>query len=434
MKTITLSLLGRCSIEIGDQEVKPDSPLLFFLLLYLCVEGGRAVRRSELIDLIFPDGADQRAASHSLRQLLYRLRRKGVPLEFDGLQVSISPRMIAGGLHHFLSASLEERACQLERNIVVLPHYSPPTSAASEWVEGLIDRWNSEIRRQLNDDLQAFRQRADWRSVETIARRVLELDELNESATLYLAEAIARTGSKTLALGLLSKYEANVEKTEPHLTLPANLLRKRIVGIATTQSGSLTQLPLIGRGTEIGQLTRTWHTSRQGSFRVVSISGERFVGKTRLLEELSALVNVDASGSVIWSRPSERERDRPLALFADIAKQMMALPGAAGCDPSAMALLRNLTQAPSPHGPIGNAFASAFAQSRYDEAGIRNSLSELIASVSEERPLLCLIDASRDLHHSSVAMLKAVKLRASTARALFVVAQRTRGRCQRPCS
>lgn len=423
MKTITLSLLGKCSIEVGDQEVKPDSPVLFFLLLYLCVESGRPVRRSELIELIFPDAVDQKATSHSLRQLIYRLRRMGAPLQFEGQQVSLSPRVIAGGLHQFLSASVEERVRKLEQTIVVLPHYTPPTSPASVWIELVRDRWHTAIRRQLNDDLQALRQRAEWRSVEVIARRVLEMDPLNEAATLYLAEAIARTGSKTLALGLLSKYEADVERAEPHLALPAHVLRKRIVGlVGASPNGSLTQLPLIGRGAEIDRLTRAWNTSRQGCFRVVAVSGDRLVGKTRLLEELSALVSLDASGSVIWSRPSERERDRPLALFADIAKQIMCLPGAAGCDPSALALLRTLTQATSPHGPIGN----AFAHSRYDEACIRNAFAELIASVCEERPLLCLIDCSHDLHSSSVAMLKAVKLRAPDTCALLVVAQRTR--------
>ena len=423
MKTITLSLLGKCSIEFGDQHIKPDSPLLFFVLLFLCVESGRPIRRSELIDLIFPDATDPRATSHSLRQLLYRLRRKGAPLQLEGQQVSISPRVIAGGLQHFLSASPDERARQLERTILVLPHYSPPTSAASEWIEGIRDRWHSVIRRQLTDDLQAFRQRADWRSVEMIARRVLELDPLNESATLYLAEAIARTGSKTLALRLLSQYEADVETTEAHLTLPATVLRKRIVGTgSTTPSSTFSQLPLIGRGAEIGQLTRVWNASRQGSFRVVSVCGDRLVGKTRLLEELSALVNVDASGSVIWIRPSEREHDRPLALFAEISKQLLILPGAAGCDPSALSLIRTLTQATPPDGPIGNAFAHPL----YDEACLRDSLSELISAVCEERPLLCLIDSSHEFHDSSAAMLKAVKRRVGHARILFVVAHRTR--------
>ena len=424
MKTVTLSLLGECRIEFGDQEVTPDSPLLFFLLLYLCVESGRLISRSELLELTFSSSFDQKATSHSLRQLLYRLRSKGAPLQFDGQLISIPPRVITGGLHHFLSVSPEERARQLERTIVVLPHYTPPTSAASEWIEGIRDRWHSLMRRQLNDDLQTYRERANWRSVEMVARRVLEIDALNESATLYLAEAIARTGSKTLALDILSRYEADVEKAEPHLTLPAHVLRKRIVGIAgATRTETQTQLPLVGRSTEIGHLTHAWNISRDGCFRVVALSGDRLVGKTRLLEELSALVNVDASGSVIWSRPSEREYGRPLALFADIAKQMMVLPGAAGCDPIALSQLSALTQATSPNGPIGN----PFTHSGYNEAGIRNALSELIASVCEERPLLCLIDSSHDLPDSSIAMLKAVKLREPKASALFIVAQRTRG-------
>lgn len=423
MKTVTLSILGNCSIEVGDLKVKPDSPLLFFLLLYLCVEEGRSIPRSELLELLFPAAHDRQAASHSLRQLLYRLRRLGVPLLFQAGHVSTPLGTVKGSLHELASESLEARSAHLDRGVVVLPHYAPPNASASEWTERLKDRWHSFIRRLLNDDLQAFRQRADWRAIETVARRLLELDPLNESATLYLAEAIARTGSKTLALSFLSKYESDVGQTEPHLTLPSRVLRRRIIGIdEATRDGRKRQLPLLGRAKEIGELTLAWNSSLKGCFRVLCLTGDRNVGKTRLLQELSALVSVDGSGVVIWSRLSEREHGRPLALFADLARQLVGLPGAAGCDPSALSLLRFLAEAKSPSGPIG----SAFAHSRYDEAGIRNALSELIGSVGEEQPILCLIDGSEELDRSSVAMLSAVKHRQPQTRALFVVAERAR--------
>lgn len=423
MKTIRLSILGNCAIGVANLEVTPESPLLFFLLLYLSLEDNRAIRRSELLEVLFPDTEDRNAAAHSLRQLLYRLRRMGVPLNLQGRQVSVHAGSVEGGLTEFLSTSLESRATFLERSIAVLPHYSPPNAVASEWIERLRDRWYSVIRRQLNDDLEAFRLRADWRSIESISRRLLEVDPLNESATLYLAEAIARTGSKTVALTILSRYEMDVGQSASHLTIPARVLRKRLVAIDDTgREGKPRELPLIGRASEIAALSLAWRTSRQGCLSVVSVTGDRSVGKTRLLQELSALVNVDASGTVIWIRPSAREHGRPLALFADIARQLIVLPGAAGCDPLALSLLRFLTEAPAPSGPIGN----AFNHSLYDEAGIRNALCELITSVSEECPLLFLIDAWKALDRSSVAMLKAVRVRQPQTRALIVVAETAR--------
>lgn len=54
----------------------------------------------------------------------------------------------------------------------------------------------------------------------------------------------------------------------------------------TAHSGSLTQF--VGREHEIGLLKRAWHLSQEGVGQVVMISGEPGIGKSRLVEALSA--------------------------------------------------------------------------------------------------------------------------------------------------
>jgi class 3 adenylate cyclase/predicted ATPase len=51
--------------------------------------------------------------------------------------------------------------------------------------------------------------------------------------------------------------------------------------------------PLIGRQEELGLLLRAWQQSKEGSGQVVSISGEAGIGKSRLVEAISAEVRKD---------------------------------------------------------------------------------------------------------------------------------------------
>src|SRR4051812_31659042 len=85
-----LNTIGSLSISVGSSRITAKSPLPCATLLYLIAERGNEVSRRTLIELLYP-GATEEAGSHSLRQLLYRLREKGVPLD-HGAPVVFLPR------------------------------------------------------------------------------------------------------------------------------------------------------------------------------------------------------------------------------------------------------------------------------------------------------------------------------------------------------
>ena len=85
---IRLRTLGDSTIEVGTSRIGPDSTVLFALLLYLAVERGRPIPRARLRELLWP-GVPEKKAWHSLRQLLYRLRQMGVPIDADGGQIML---------------------------------------------------------------------------------------------------------------------------------------------------------------------------------------------------------------------------------------------------------------------------------------------------------------------------------------------------------
>src|SRR5258705_9367604 len=83
---IHLHTLGDAVITVGEKEIRPTAPLVFAALLYLAVERGRRVPRTALQEMLFPN-VDERSGAHSLRQLLYKLRHLGAPIDADSASV-----------------------------------------------------------------------------------------------------------------------------------------------------------------------------------------------------------------------------------------------------------------------------------------------------------------------------------------------------------
>src|SRR5437868_12973777 len=85
---ISVQTLGSVAIDVGKRRLGPSSGRLFALLLYLSFRRGHATSRRVVQELLFPESEHGQAA-HSLRQLLYRLRQIGVPLEADADQLQL---------------------------------------------------------------------------------------------------------------------------------------------------------------------------------------------------------------------------------------------------------------------------------------------------------------------------------------------------------
>src|ERR1051326_5567218 len=77
---LRLRTIGEVSVEVGSTVIDSSSPHALAALFYLSVERGKQVARKTLAELLFP-AADEHSAMHSLRQLIYRLRKLGAPIE-----------------------------------------------------------------------------------------------------------------------------------------------------------------------------------------------------------------------------------------------------------------------------------------------------------------------------------------------------------------
>lgn len=413
-----LRIVGESVIEVGDKRLTPRSPQLFALLLFLAIEHQRDVPRAELLELLYPDG-DSIEFSHRLRQLLYKLKSMGAPLTLGDGMVRVDGGQVVNDVARLLSGGWELRKERLARSFEVLPHYLPPAGTPLiEWVDEFRDRTHNSLRQQLTGDFDIARRKADWRYLEALARRTLELDPLNETAILGLAEATARAGSKVLAVSMLAAYRAELGEERAGLALPASLLEKRInASRERTLSMKREPLPFLGRERELETLLSRWETARRGGAHALWLTGNKSIGKTRLAEELVANVLIGGASRVVTFAMSPVDADRPLSLFAALANRFSSLPGAAACDPLSLQALGKLSGSIS----IPSAVNPENTNSTYSDAAIRNAICDLVGCVTDELSVLVVVDDAQYLDDASAHLLDAVLSRVANKRLLVVL-------------
>ena len=417
MSQVRLRILGESVIHIGDVTLEPSATHLFALMLFLGVERGKSIQRSTLSDLL--DSEDEPCvSSHNLRQLLYRLRRAGAPLDCTASAVRLPADRVSECPEAFLCHSYAESCRLLPSSPILLPGYRPPTSRLSNWLERYRGELAHKLRRKLAIDLHRARQSADWIGVEHLARTLLELDQLNETATLCLAEAMARTGSKHHALQLLQEYAEDVGRSADSLALPPRVLTRRIAAIQIASNPHREKAVILGRGSVVERLSDAWSRARVGRLSIVAVTGEKSIGKTRVIEELITLVRLDGSGIALPFRRLPADRGRPMSLFADISRQLSQLPGAAGCSPRSLPFLDRLTNAADGSKQL----AEDAYDAQWSEKGTSHALIDLLDSVSSERPLLCCIDDSENLDDASLTLLSQLPTLSPSLPILVVVA------------
>ncbi|MEA3247715.1 MAG: BTAD domain-containing putative transcriptional regulator, partial [Gemmatimonadota bacterium] len=230
MPAIWISVVGRCEIHLGRSRIKPESAVFFGLLLYLGLRPGVRVTREELLELLWP-GSPEQARRHSLRQLLYRIRRAEVPLELDGPEVVLD----GANVHSDLAALFDDAwADTVAVEDVPSPlslfagyrHSLGPAFAA--WVDGVREDACVAIRKACMRHISEGRREGRWPDVETVARIAIVCDPMNETAHMALAEATHMAGAKAEALRVLDTYLWELGDTGGHVGRDARVLRNRI--------------------------------------------------------------------------------------------------------------------------------------------------------------------------------------------------------------
>jgi DNA-binding SARP family transcriptional activator len=370
---IQLHTFGEALIRVGEKDVRPSAPVLFAALLYLCVERGRRVPRTALQELLFP-GSDERSGAHSLRQLLYKLRQLGAPLEVDAMSVLLPNGAVK-------AHGADGRAAGNGSAREVLPGYAPGFSEPfGNWLERFRAHHAAAARAELLSELKASRDSGDIARTSQIASGLLALDPLNEEATLALAESMALGGQKVEAVRMLEEYANEVGSTSALLRLPADLLRRRITDRLSVERAPV---PLVGRSYELAALLANFSRASDGTPTMTILWGDAGIGKTRLVHEFTVqLALKDAVVAVAQCQPHDTHR--PLGPLCDLVPKLLKSRGALGVSPDSFAELQALVGAGHQNAPLIESTVAA--------ARVTTAITDLICSVAGESPLVLVLE------------------------------------------
>jgi len=389
---IELRALGAAEIRTDLTVITPSQEIVFAAALYLILERGTPVSRIHLASLLWPHGNDG-SRRHRLRQTILQLKKLGFSCHADRTHIRLSKDAAISDSDHI--SNQVGTGTPLE----FMPGYAPMCSEAlRDWLDAKRRECHVELSRILTKELGLRRLHGDWQGIEEIATTCLKLDPFNEIAVLGQAEAAAMRGAKREALNLLDRYIAEVGVRETQLTIPASVLRRRVVAKIPERGVLSSPEPdFVARELELEILTRAFEGARTGKGSAIAVVGEPGIGKSRLAAEVGRFVELQG-GQVQRAKCRLADLDRPLSLFVDLVPELRELPGALGCEPETLASLKRLTEFEQRTIGVSNPTDSmALFQS------IREALFDLLASVTEERCLVLIIE---DVHWLDVASAK----------------------------
>ncbi len=442
---IRVQTLGASRFLVGDRVIGVQSEIIFAILLRLAYAPSMGVPRDTLLSELWPGepGSRQRA---NLRQALYKLRSMRVEVSLCGDVVQLERKQVAPTFP--MARNLES----FDRDIthgdepfgLFVPGIVPCGPAHADWLEGTRDAVHGDIRRVLVEALRLRRERADWTAAGALSRWLLQFDPLNEDATLTLAECAVLNGSKADAVATLDRYLAELGPEAGDIRLPAQMLRRRFTEPSGRRrpSHAAIERHFFGREEELAELTMSMRRARWHDGSAYLLHGPPGIGKSRLVAELAKVAQIEGYREVT-AECREADMQRPLSVFVDVLPELLSTPGALGSSPESLAVLRKLVglEAAADERQTGlqptHAVAAVLAADMIDDTlrtiraqSIRHAILDLLAAISDEKPLLLCIENLQWMDATSWEMLSDIIHRIRDTRIFFVATSRCEVLCR----
>jgi len=287
------------------------SPKTRSLIAYLLLNRAHPINRRKLAYTFWPNSSEA-AARRNLRQYLYHAKAAltpvvpgGDPLHITNNSIQFNPQLpIELDVEIFLQKARPQAS--LEELLEALELYT------SDLLEDIYDNWCIAERERLRKTWLAALDRSSQmlqaaeREDEAIA--ILETwtqaEPFQETAHQRLIALYARRGERTRALQTYQHFarrlaeELNAEplpetqaiiqaiqegqRDPAHSPIPPPATPTLLTEVRDSAAGLP---PFIGRREELAALSAVYHQASEGSGRLVLISGEAGIGKTRLLQE-----------------------------------------------------------------------------------------------------------------------------------------------------
>jgi DNA-binding SARP family transcriptional activator len=272
--------------------------LLAFLLVHRAPQP-----RKRLASLLWPDSSESQARTN-LRHLLHELKRL-IPdldhfIELDANELHWKPGSFGNVDLDEFEAVLKRAEAAGEaldlgalRQAVDLYRGDLLEGLDAEWIEPHRDRFRMRFAEALERLARGLSERGNATEAVRHAERLLQHDPLREDTYRLLMRLHESQGARMRALRVYHTCVATLSRElgvtpsiptrRAYEALIADDLRQKSAEDAVAESG----VPqLVGRTEELKRLQSAWLASERGAVKLLVVSGEAGVGKTRLVEEL----------------------------------------------------------------------------------------------------------------------------------------------------
>ncbi|MEQ3549368.1 AAA family ATPase [Pseudonocardia nematodicida] len=177
--------------------------------------------------------------------------------------------------------------------------------------------------------------------------------------------------------------------------------------------------PFVGRAVELRLLGAAWTAARRGCGRVVVVTGEAGIGRTRLVAEMAARAAGCGGGAAVGTA-SDVGGESPLALWQELARALAAevpVPPARALWPADLGrfcpdliLVWGRSDAPAP-----------VAAPELERLRVRDAVVHLVEWAAHDRPLLLVAEDVQRADRASLALLAHVGRRLTDLPVLLVL-------------
>jgi DNA-binding SARP family transcriptional activator len=357
-----LFLLGPPRLLQNGRPVTLTSVKALALLAYLAIQR-TPQRREHILALLWPESSDE-AARKNLRNTLWLIRTTvghDIIIANHRLSLNDSVWVDAHELETFTHLD-DTRLAPLQEQYsgIFLDGVAIDDSAEFEiWLTAERERLEQLYLRAVQTQIDNYRVAGDWRAIIPVAQEALSHDPLQEALHRVLMEAYARLGRRSEALRQYDTLRSTLER-ELHIAplLASEALRAAILNgdlqpiLQTAEAcdtprprSAAPQTPFVGRHSELKALSNDLQQAQRGQARVVVLTGELGIGKTRLWQEWIAQRTTEQR--VLETRCLSATQMIPFApllnLFLSPVCAQVALSDTEGAAPSWIAEIVSLT-------------------------------------------------------------------------------------------
>jgi DNA-binding SARP family transcriptional activator len=433
--TLRIHLFGPLRLAGGEAgPLLRLAPRAQRLLAYLLLRRDATLEREHIAFKLWPDQPETEALS-ALRRALSDLRA-GLPkpaghewilvqantLRWNAaaeywLDVAHFEQLMAAGTSEALLGAAELCADDL------LPGWG------EEWLDGERERLLQMRLEALRRLATHYRARGELGRALHFAQRQLALDPLAEASQRQLMALHYAAGDRAAALAQYAQFRAQlqdelgVEPMPDTQALAAAIGRGEPLPAAqpprpANPKPRAVQMPPVGRETETVRLNDWWDQALRGAGRLVIVSGEAGVGKSRLLSATTERAAA-RGGLCLVGQSYEFENALPYQPIVEMLRTAAGLIYAADLAPAHRALLARL--APD---VLGAAASSAAVQD--DQRGLLfEALLQAFVALARAQPLLLLFEDVHWAAGSTLDWLTYVTPRLGASPILVIITYRT---------